>query len=75
MITKPFLLALIMFYQRFISPLMGPKCRFYPSCSTYLYEAIARYGAARGFWLGIKRLWRCHPFSKGGYDPVPDSVR
>ncbi|HEU0198743.1 MAG TPA: membrane protein insertion efficiency factor YidD, partial [Nevskiaceae bacterium] len=62
---------LIRAYQRVISPLMGPHCRFYPSCSQYAVEAIQRYGALRGGWLALWRLLRCQPFNPGGYDPVP----
>jgi uncharacterized protein len=58
-------------YQRFISPLLGPRCRFAPSCSAYALEALRRHGAARGLWLAACRLARCHPFNPGGYDPVP----
>ncbi len=58
-------------YQRFVSPLLGPRCRFYPSCSDYARQAIDRFGLARGAWLSIRRLLRCQPFSAGGYDPVP----
>lgn len=65
-------LSVIRFYQRFISPLLPPTCRFEPSCSQYGYEAIARYGIVRGGWLAVKRISRCHPFNPGGYDPVPD---
>ena len=59
-------------YQLVISPMIGPRCRFYPSCSCYALTAIERHGALRGFWLGLCRLLRCHPFAPGGYDPVPD---
>ncbi|EIF41421.1 hypothetical protein DOK_18115 [gamma proteobacterium BDW918] len=65
------LIACISFYRLFISPLMAPHCRFYPSCSSYAIDAIKHHGALRGGYLGIKRLLRCHPFSLGGYDPVP----
>lgn len=64
-------LGLIRFYQTFISPLKQPSCRFYPSCSHYAYEAVERHGAFRGGWLAVKRVARCHPFSPGGFDPVP----
>lgn len=63
--------GLIVFYQRAISPLLGPACRYVPTCSEYTREAIERYGTFRGSWMGMKRLSRCHPFHKGGYDPVP----
>jgi uncharacterized protein len=59
-------------YQLAISPMLGPRCRFYPTCSCYAHTAIERFGVWRGFWLGSKRLLRCHPFAQGGYDPVPD---
>jgi len=59
-------------YQLAISPMLRPSCRFYPSCSCYAHTAIERYGVVRGFWLGLRRLLRCHPFAPGGYDPVPD---
>jgi hypothetical protein len=58
-------------YQLAISPMIGPRCRFYPSCSCYAHTAIERYGVLRGLWLGLRRLLRCHPFTAGGYDPVP----
>ncbi|MCO6451082.1 MAG: membrane protein insertion efficiency factor YidD [Caldilineales bacterium] len=69
---KAFVLALIRFYQRFISPGLGSACIYQPTCSHYTYEAIEKHGVLRGGWLGAKRIARCHPFAKGGYDPVPD---
>ncbi len=65
------LIAAIRFYQKGISPLKPPVCRFMPTCSQYGAEAIERYGAARGSWLLLRRLARCHPFCRGGWDPVP----
>jgi putative membrane protein insertion efficiency factor len=70
--VKYIVLALIRFYQRFISPGLPPSCRFEPSCSQYGYQAIERYGVLLGGWLALKRIARCHPFHPGGYDPVPD---
>jgi len=61
----------IKFYRMVISPMLGPKCKYYPSCSLYTIEAIERYGIFKGIWMGMKRIVRCNPFSKGGYDPVP----
>ena len=63
--------GLIVLYQHTVSPLLGPSCRFEPSCSAYTREAIEKYGIFRGAWLGMKRISRCHPFHAGGYDPVP----
>lgn len=62
--------ALIIFYQRYISPLTGPTCRFYPSCSSYALQAIERYGLVKGVLLFLRRILRCHPWHPGGYDPV-----
>ncbi|MFT4045113.1 MAG: membrane protein insertion efficiency factor YidD [Solimonas sp.] len=62
---------LIRGYQLLISPLLGPRCRFHPSCSHYALEAIERHGPLRGGWLAARRLGRCHPLNPGGYDPVP----
>lgn len=64
-------IALIRFYQQFISPGLPPSCRFAPSCSQYTLEAVQRYGALKGVWLGLRRLLRCHPWHPGGFDPVP----
>ena len=66
------MLALIGFYRRFISPMIGPRCRFTPTCSAYGLEAIQRHGPWKGGWLTLKRLLRCHPFTPCGCDPVPD---
>ena len=64
------ILTFIVFYQRFVSPLTAPACRFYPSCSEYALQAIKRYGLWRGLWLFLRRILKCHPFHPGGYDPV-----
>jgi uncharacterized protein len=66
------LTGIIRIYQLTLSPLFGPHCRFYPSCSCYARSAIERHGVFQGSWLSLKRLLRCHPFADGGYDPVPD---
>jgi putative membrane protein insertion efficiency factor len=69
---RTLLMGTVRFYQRYLSPLKGgPTCRFYPTCSQYAYEALAKYGAIRGSYLAVKRILRCHPFHPGGYDPVP----
>ena len=65
------LIALIRIYQAIVSPLLGPRCRFYPSCSSYAEQAVREYGAVRGAWMAIRRVARCHPWQPGGYDPVP----
>lgn len=61
---------LILFYRNFISPLKPPSCRYIPTCSEYALIAVEKYGAIRGGWMAFKRIMRCHPFHKGGYDPV-----
>ncbi len=63
-------IGLVRGYRYFISPLLPPACRFFPSCSTYTIQAIEKYGVLRGLFLGLRRVLRCHPFSRGGYDPV-----
>ncbi|WP_210412669.1 membrane protein insertion efficiency factor YidD [Luteimonas granuli] len=65
------LIALLRGYKRWLSPLLGPRCRFVPSCSEYAMEAIAVHGALRGSWLAARRIGRCHPLHPGGLDPVP----
>jgi putative membrane protein insertion efficiency factor len=69
--AKRALLAAINFYRRNVSPMSPPVCRFAPTCSRYALEAIEKYGALRGLWLALRRILKCHPFHKGGYDPVP----
>ena len=69
-LSFPFLMV-IKLYQIVISPLFPPSCRFFPTCSTYSYEAILKYGPFRGGWLSLKRILRCHPRNPGGFDPVP----
>lgn len=67
---KKILINLINFYRKYISPLKPPTCRFVPTCSQYALDAISKYGALKGGYMAIKRILRCHPFNKGGYDPV-----
>ena len=68
---KEIALGLIRFYKRFVSPVLPPSCIYQPTCSMYTYEAIEKYGVLRGSWMGFLRILRCHPFARGGYDPVP----
>jgi putative membrane protein insertion efficiency factor len=65
------LLKLIRFYQVFISPALPPSCIYTPSCSKYTYQAIEKYGALKGTYMGVRRILRCHPWAQGGHDPVP----
>jgi len=67
---KKLVLLLIVFYQKAISPYKPPSCRFMPTCSQYTKEAVLKYGALKGLFLGLKRIFKCHPFHPGGYDPV-----
>ena len=72
MLVGYFLKALITVYKYTLSPLFGPKCRYLPTCSSYAIEAIEVYGPFKGGWFGVKRILRCHPWGKSGYDPVPN---
>ncbi|MEO1021782.1 MAG: membrane protein insertion efficiency factor YidD [Bacteroidota bacterium] len=71
LIAKGLVVGLVRFYQLAISPWMGPSCRHQPTCSHYMLQAIEEWGIWTGFWLGIKRIGRCHPWGTEGYDPVP----
>lgn len=68
---KHLLIALVRFYRAFISPMKRPCCRYIPTCSQYALEALEKYGAIKGGWLAFRRVLRCNPLHKGGYDPVP----
>jgi len=68
---RQMLLLLVRGYQRLISPMFPPSCRFTPSCSQYSYDAISKHGIVKGLWLSVKRIGRCNPWNPGGYDPVP----
>ena len=70
-ILKKFLIGMIRFYRKYISPMIRFHCIYIPTCSQYAIEAIEKYGPFKGGFLSIKRILRCHPFAKGGYDPVP----
>lgn len=70
-LVQGLLLGLIRTYQYLISPWLGRRCRFHPSCSEYAVEALHKHGPWRGSWLTVRRVGRCHPFSPGGFDPVP----
>jgi putative membrane protein insertion efficiency factor len=70
-LVRGFILSLLRFYKRYISPLLPPACRFEPTCSVYMYRAIQKNGIFPGIYLGVKRLLKCHPFCAGGFDPVP----
>ncbi len=65
-------LAVLKGYKYLISPLLGPRCRFYPTCSEYAIESVERFGSMKGSWLALKRISKCHPWHSGGYDPVPE---
>lgn len=67
------IIRLIRLYQLTLSVVIGPRCRFYPSCSSYAMEAIEKHGILRGSWLSMRRIGRCHPLNPGGLDPVPDN--
>ncbi|HUF16509.1 MAG TPA: membrane protein insertion efficiency factor YidD [Thermoanaerobaculia bacterium] len=68
---RAIILILLRSYKRFISPLLPPMCRFEPTCSVYAFDAVSRHGVLKGGWLAARRLFRCHPFNPGGWDPVP----
>lgn len=72
---RSIVLFMIRGYSYLLSPLLGNNCRFYPTCSAYALTAVERFGVARGLWLALRRLGRCHPWHEGGYDPVPDTLK
>lgn len=71
-VKKKILIGFVQFYQKFISPMFPPSCRYTPTCSSYMIQSIERFGAIKGTGMGVWRILRCHPFVKGGYDPVPE---
>ncbi|WP_121172131.1 membrane protein insertion efficiency factor YidD [Kushneria sinocarnis] len=73
--TTLLMVGLLRLYQYGISPLLGPRCRFWPSCSQYAIEALQTHGVLRGSWLALRRIIRCHPWHPGGFDPVPSCCR
>lgn len=72
---RSLVIALLRIYKAIVSPLLPPACRFYPSCSTYAIDAVARFGTLRGSWMALRRLARCHPWHPGGVDFVPGTER
>lgn len=72
---KLFVKGLILLYKKTLSPAIGQNCSYTPTCSMYTYDAVDRYGAVRGVAMGIRRIARCHPFARGGYDPVKENLR
>lgn len=75
MLLRRLLVAVLKAYRVLVSPLLGPCCRFHPSCSVYAIEAITTHGCLRGLWMGCCRILKCHPLHPGGYDPVPLALR
>jgi len=71
MMIQNIILFFVRLYQKAVSPYLGSHCRYYPTCSAYAYEAVQKHGALKGSFFALKRILRCHPFHKGGYDPVP----
>ena len=71
---RALLIGLVRLYQRLLSPLLGPRGRFHPTCSAYAVQALERHGAVRGSWLAARRMARCHPLNDGGFDPVPEKA-